>query len=153
MMPLCGLYTLYNFLAIPLTGVHYNVDVKSFAGHVTINQTYKNTGYSDLECVYAFPISDQASVVGLTVRIGNRTLTSAFKKKEEAVKEYTDAVAQGNGAYLLQQSERSDDTFQLKVGRLPAGQECTVSISYVATLESVNEKKMRLTIPTALTPR
>ena len=152
-LPVCGLFVVLRNTAVPLTGIHYDVDVKSFGAQVTINQTYKNFDSTDLECIYGFPMSDQASVVGLTVRIGDRTLKSEFRKKDEAAKEYTDAVTQGDGAYLLEQSDRNDDTFQLKVGRLPSGQECTVSISYVTTLEAVDDKKMRLTIPMALTPR
>ena len=58
-----------------------------------------------------------------------------------------------DGAYLLDQSESSDDTFVLSVGRLPPGQECRISIHYVTTLDSVTETKMRLTIPTNLQPR
>ncbi|OWA55145.1 putative von Willebrand factor A domain-containing protein 5A [Hypsibius exemplaris] len=150
---LFGLFVSLSNVSIPLTGVNYDFSIKSFAGHITIDQTYKNTEATDLECVYGFPISDQASIVGLTIEIDNRTLTSAFKKKDEAFKEYTEALKRNDGAYLLDQSERSDDTFVLSVGRLPPGKECKVSISYVTTLESVTETKSRLTIPTSLYPR
>ncbi|OQV19139.1 von Willebrand factor A domain-containing protein [Hypsibius exemplaris] len=94
-----------------------------------------------------------ASIVGLTIEIDNRTLTSVFKKKDEAFKEYTEALKRNDVLMLLDQSERSDDTFVLSVGRLPPGKECKVSISYVTTLESVTETKSRLTIPTSLYPR
>ena len=151
---LFGLFVTMTNVSVPLINVHYDVQVKSFASRITIQQTYRNTESSDdLECVYGFPINDQAAVIGLTVQIGNRTLSSSFKKKDEAFKEYSEALAKNNGAYLLDQSERSDDTFVLSVGRLPPGQECTVSISYVGTLESVTETKLRLTIPTSLYPR
>ena len=150
---MCGLFVAMSNVSVPLTGVRYNVAVKSFASQITIEQTYKNSETTDLECVYGFPVNDQASIVGLTVNIGDRTLVSAFKKRDEAEKEYSEALARQDGAYLLQQSETSDDTLVLSVGRLPPGHECTVSISYVTTLEAVDETRMRLTIPTALTPR
>ena len=149
-----GLFVTMTNVSVPLISVNYDVQIKSFASHITIQQTYRNSeSATDLECVYGFPINDQAGIVGLTAQIGNRTLNSVFKKKDEAFKEYSDALARNDGAYLLDQSERSDDTFVLSVGRLPPGQECTVSISYVGTLESVTETKLRLTIPTSLYPR
>ena len=57
---------------VPLTAVHYDVKVLAFASRITIQQSYKNAENVDLECVYGFPINDQASVTGLTVRIDDR---------------------------------------------------------------------------------
>ncbi|OWA53889.1 putative von Willebrand factor A domain-containing protein 5A, partial [Hypsibius exemplaris] len=151
--PICTLMQVFTNIRIPLTGVDYGVDIKSFAGHVTVNQTYKNTGYEDIEAVYKFPMNDQASIVGLTVYIDNRTIKSEFKKKAAAFATYTNALANNDGAYLLEQSDHNDDSFVMSVGRLPRGKECMVSISYVSTLESVTETKMRLTVPMALAPR
>ncbi|GAU89685.1 hypothetical protein RvY_02204 [Ramazzottius varieornatus] len=153
-MPLLiGLLVAATNQSVPLTSINYDVQVKAFASQVTINQTYNNQESNDIECVYAFPINDQAAVVRFTITIDNRTLVSHFKPKAEAFQEYTDALAKGDGAYLLDQSDRSDDTFVLSVGRLPPNKTCTVSISYVGTLESVTESKMRLTIPMSLSPR
>ncbi|OQV25282.1 von Willebrand factor A domain-containing protein 5A [Hypsibius exemplaris] len=149
----CGLFIKDTNKPIPLTAVKYDLKVKSFACRITIEQTFQNEEGSDLECVYGFPINDQAAVVGFTVVIDGRILHSQFKKKEEAFHEYNAAIQRGDGAYLLDQSERSDDTFVLSVGRLPPRKECKVSIVYVCTLESVTETKMRLVIPTSLSPR
>ncbi|XP_055344229.1 von Willebrand factor A domain-containing protein 5A-like [Paramacrobiotus metropolitanus] len=149
----CGLFVAESNEPIPLTAIHYEVDVKGFAGSITINQTFKNVEFTDLECVYGFPMNDQAAVMGFTVKIDDRTLTSQFKKKDEAFKEYNAALQRGDGAYLLDQADRSDDTFVLSVGRLPPGKECVVSINYVCTLDSVSETKQRLLIPMSLFPR
>ncbi|GAV08173.1 hypothetical protein RvY_17904 [Ramazzottius varieornatus] len=149
----CGLFIRDSNKAVPLTAVEYDVQVKSFASQITINQTYRNEETSDVECVYGFPINDQAAVVGFTVEIDGKSLVSQFKKKDEAFQEYTDALSRGDGAYLLDQSDRSDDTFILSVGRLPPSKECRVSIKYVATLESVTETVTQLTIPMSLSPR
>ncbi|OQV22972.1 von Willebrand factor A domain-containing protein 5A [Hypsibius exemplaris] len=150
---LCGLFVTETHATVPLTAVHYDVDITSFAARISINQTYKNAETNDLECVYGFPINDQAAIIGFTVTIEDRTLVSHFRKKDEAFQTYSAAIAQGYGAYLLDQSSWSDDTFVLSVGRLPPGKECIVSISYVLTLESVTETRMRLTIPMSLSPR
>ncbi|XP_055345905.1 von Willebrand factor A domain-containing protein 5A-like [Paramacrobiotus metropolitanus] len=149
----CGLFVVESNKPIPLTAIDYDVDVKGFAGSFTINQTFQNVESTDLESVYGFPMNDQAAVTGFTVKIDDRTLSSQFKKKDEAFKEYNAALQRGAGAYLLDQADRSDDTFVLSVGRLPPGKECVVSINYVCTLDSVSETKQRLLIPMALFPR
>ncbi|XP_055343969.1 von Willebrand factor A domain-containing protein 5A-like [Paramacrobiotus metropolitanus] len=150
----CGLFAVESNKPIPLSAIHYDVDVKGFAGSITINQTFQNVESTDhLECVYGFPMNDQAAVTGFTVKIDDRTLISQYKKKDEAFKEYNAALQRGDGAYLLDQADRSDDTFVLSVGRLPPGKECVVSINYVCTLDSVSETKQRLLIPMALFPR
>ena len=150
---MCGLFVSNSNTPVPLTKVDYNVDIHGFLGRITISQIYNNEEATDLECVYGFPINDQAGIIGFTVEIDGRTLTSQFKKKDEAFKEYSEALSRGDGAYLLDQSDRSDDTFVLSVGRLPPGKECAATISYVYTLEAVTETKMRLVIPTSLSPR
>ncbi|OWA52877.1 putative von Willebrand factor A domain-containing protein 5A [Hypsibius exemplaris] len=148
-----GLFVLKSKTPVPLTAVHYDVDVTSFAARIKIQQTYRNTETDPLECVYGFPVNDQAGIIGFVVTIDDRTLVSHFKEKDEAFQEYTEAISRGDGGYLLDQSDRSDDTFVLSVGRLPPGKECTVSIIYVSTLESVTDTKMRLVIPMSLSPR
>ena len=82
-----------------------------------------------------------------------RVIESQFRKKEEAFKEYSEALQRGDGAYLLDQAERSDDTYIMSVGRLPPNKECVVSVTYVCTLESINTTTLRLVIPTSLYPR
>ena len=77
-----GLFTSLTNIPVPLLNVTYDVTVKSFAAQITIHQVYKNAEATDIECVYGFPVSDQASVVGFTVEIGNRTLVSQFKEEE-----------------------------------------------------------------------
>ena len=149
----CGLFIKDSNKPVPLTAVEYDVQVKSFASQITIDQVYKNEEQVDLECIYGFPINDQAAVTGFTVEIDNKTLISHFKRKDEAFQEYTDALSRGDGAYLLDQSDRSDDTFILSVGRLPPTKECRISITYVGTVESVSETMMQLTIPMSLSPR
>lgn len=123
MMPNCGTFPVSGCCLfvqdtaepIPLAAVHYEIDVSGFASQVTISQTYKNEETKDLECVYGFPISEQAGVVGFTVKIDDRVLTSQFKKRDVTFQEYSNAIFCGDGAYLLDQSDRSDDTFVLSV--------------------------------------
>eukprot|EP01090_Pellita_catalonica_P001771 TRINITY_DN1150_c0_g1_i1.p1 TRINITY_DN1150_c0_g1~~TRINITY_DN1150_c0_g1_i1.p1 ORF type:complete len:326 (+),score=61.99 TRINITY_DN1150_c0_g1_i1:117-1094(+) len=48
---------------------------------------------------------------------------------------YDDAIAEGTGAYLLEQSTDKKDVFSVSVGNLPAGKQAAIKITYVTELE------------------
>jgi von Willebrand factor A domain-containing protein 5 len=107
-----------------------------------------------VEAVYCFPIEEQAAVYAFSARIDDREITAQLKEKQEARKEYSDALQQGHGATLLEQDEKSQDNFIISVGALPAGKECHISISYVTELNAVqNGQTIRFVVPTTIAPR
>ncbi|CAF4334454.1 unnamed protein product, partial [Rotaria sordida] len=68
--------------------------------------------------------------------------------------EYSDALQQGHGAYLLEQDEKFQDNFIMNVGALPAGKECHIYISYVSELDLIqNGSQIRFVVPTTIAPR
>ncbi|CAF4982020.1 unnamed protein product, partial [Rotaria sp. Silwood1] len=72
----------------------------------------------------------------------------------EALQEYSDALQQGLGAYLLEHDEKSQNNFIISVGALRAGKECHIMISYVSELDLVqNGSRIRFVVPTAIAPR
>ena len=70
-----GLFVKDASKAVPLTSIRYDVKGQSFATVVHIRQTFKNIENVDLECVYGFPINDQAGITGLMVQIDDRYVT------------------------------------------------------------------------------
>ncbi|CAF2920181.1 unnamed protein product [Rotaria sp. Silwood2] len=97
---------------------------------------------------------EQAAIYSFIARIDDREIVAQLKEKKEAQKEYSDALQQGHGAYLLEQDEKSQDNFIINVGSLPAGKECHISISYVSELDLIQHgKRIRFVIPTTIAPR
>ncbi|CAF0932710.1 unnamed protein product [Rotaria sordida] len=139
---------------VPLKQVSVEANIRSFAADVVIKQVFRNYETIPIEAVYCFPIEEQAAVYAFVARIDDREIVAELKEKKEAQKEYSDALRQGHGAYLLEQDEKSQDNFVINVGALPPGKECHISISYVSELDLVqNGSKIRFVVPTTIAPR
>ena len=139
---------------VPLKRVNIEATIRSFAADVSITQVFRNDETTPIEAVYCFPIEEQAAVYAFLARIDDREIVAQLREKKEAQKEYTEALQQGHGAYLLEQDEKSQDNFIINVGALPPGKECQITISYVSELDLVeNGTKIRFVVPTTIAPR
>ncbi|CAF3456569.1 unnamed protein product [Rotaria sp. Silwood1] len=139
---------------VPLKKVCVKAYIKSFAADVTLKQIFRNDETNPIEAVYCFPIEEQAAIYSFVARIDDREIVAQLKEKKKAQQEYSDALQQGHGAYLLEQDEKSQDNFIINVGALPPGKECHIDISYVSELDLVqNGSQIRFVIPTTIAPR
>jgi von Willebrand factor A domain-containing protein 5 len=139
---------------IPLKRVHIEATIRSFAADVTIKQLFRNEEATPVEAVYCFLIEEQAAIYSFAARIDDREIVTELKECKEVQEENADALRQGDGAYLLEQNKKSQDSFIINVGALPPGKECQISISYVTELQLVyNASKIRFVIPTTIAPR
>jgi hypothetical protein len=139
---------------VPLKQVNIQASLRSFAADVTIKQVFRNDETTPVEAVYCFPLEEQAAVYAFTSRIDDREIIAELKEKKTAQKEYSDALQQGHGAYLLEQDEKLQDNFIINVGALPPGKECHISISYVSELDLAQDgRKIRFVIPITIAPR
>ncbi|CAF3342044.1 unnamed protein product [Rotaria sp. Silwood2] len=139
---------------VPLKQVSVDATIKSFAADVTIQQIFRNDETIPIEAVYCFPIEEQAAIYAFVARIDDREIIAQLKEKNEAQKEYSDALRQGCGAYLLEQDEKSQDNFIINLGALPPEKECRITISYVSELDLVqNSHTIRFVVPTTIAPR
>jgi hypothetical protein len=79
-------------------------------GHVTLVQVYQNEGKDPIEGIYTFPGSTRAAVHHSTVTIGDEVIESKIQKREDAARQYADALTQGKTASLLNQLRPADVT-------------------------------------------
>ncbi len=67
--------------------------------------------------LFSFPVEENAAIYAFVARIDDeREIVAELKEKKTAQQEYTQALAQGHGAYLLEQDEASNDIFIMSVG-------------------------------------
>ncbi len=67
--------------------------------------------------LFSFPVEENAAIYTFIARIDDeREIVAELKEKKTAQQEYTQALAQGHGAYLLEQDEASNDIFTVSVG-------------------------------------
>jgi len=137
-------------VAVPLQGISVFVNVLDMASKVTIRQRFKNALDHSLEATYCFPVTPGAAINGFKAMVSGRRIEGVVKIREDAFEAYDEAMEQGHGAFLM--DEEQEDIFIVSVGNLKPGEEAEIEISYVARLDVVG-KKVRLTLPTTISPR
>ena len=135
---------------VPLTGVGVHGTVTGRMAKVSIRQRFENRENNPIEAVYKFPMPEGSSVCGFVVASGDRILRGRVEERDEAFRLYDDALARGDGGYLL--DEERPNIFTLSVGNVLPGHVVEIEISYVTTLES-NGNEVRFFLPTTISPR
>ncbi|CAF5120269.1 unnamed protein product, partial [Rotaria sp. Silwood1] len=142
---------------VPLKQVSVNAKIRSFAADVTITQIFQNNESVPVEAVYCFPIEENAAMYGFIARIDDEyEIVAQIKEKKVAQQEYIQSLAEGHGAYLLEQDEASNDIFIISVGALKPDSQCQITISYVSELDLLHISKkptIRFVVPTTIAPR
>ena len=118
------------------------VRIKSHAVDVVLNngfartevdQTFANDSDRDLEAVYTFPLPKQASLSETSLWIDGKESLGEVVEKEKARKIYESEKAQGKDTALAEKNDFK--TFDVSVGRVPAGGETRVRIVYYQPIE------------------
>jgi len=135
---------------VPLEGVHVSAHVTGLAAEVRVEQRYRNREARDIEAVYTFPLDSSAAVCGFEARVGDRRVVARIEEHDRAFEVYDDALADGHGAFLLDQER--PDVFTASVGNLRAGQTAEVALRYAAPLGFEGDA-VRFTLPTTVSPR
>lgn len=127
---------------LTLQGVDVQARLDGLLLRTTLRQRYRNrTG----ETVYTFPLAHGASLLGLSVTLGDRKLSGAVIEKQEATQRYEQAIDAGNTPVLVEQS--SPGLYTANLGNLQDGEEATIE------LLRFEQGGLRLSIPTVVAPR
>ena len=84
------------------------------------------------------------------MEFGPREIKTVVKEKDEARRDYQEAMAERKTALLLEQTKT--DVFEISVGQLRPGSKATVVVKYISELP-VEGEAVRLTVPTTVVPR
>ena len=140
---------------LPQVQLESNTNIFSTTSRTTLKQVFVNTEDKKLDEVqYTFPLYDGVSVVGFKCTVADKVLIGLVKEKQQARKDYQEAVDRGETAGLLEQVPEASDTFTTKVGNVPPGEKIHVEITYLGELKHDAETDgSRFTIPTIIAPR
>eukprot|EP01114_Cavostelium_apophysatum_P015582 TRINITY_DN4275_c0_g1_i1.p1 TRINITY_DN4275_c0_g1~~TRINITY_DN4275_c0_g1_i1.p1 ORF type:complete len:1415 (+),score=245.00 TRINITY_DN4275_c0_g1_i1:68-4312(+) len=119
-----------------LRSVDVSVKIVEYCAEVEITQTYLNDKANPLEAVFIFPMDERAAVCGFEAAIGEKRIRGSMRLKQQAQSEYSDSIAMGHGAYLLEQE--TDSIFKASIGNIPSGSAVEISIKYVSHLDLHN---------------
>ncbi|XP_037655613.1 protein mono-ADP-ribosyltransferase PARP4-like isoform X2 [Choloepus didactylus] len=118
--------------SVPLEDVHIKGRIIDFVAQVIVFQTYTNQSHVPIEAKYIFPLDDKAAVCGFEAFINGKHIVGEIKEKEDAHREYREAIIQGHGAYLMDQD--APDVFTVSVGNLPPKAKVLIKITYITEL-------------------
>ncbi|XP_062507413.1 protein mono-ADP-ribosyltransferase PARP4-like isoform X2 [Corticium candelabrum] len=135
--------------AVPLQSVHVRAKLLDLATQVVVLQAYHNESTVPIEAKYVFPLDDMAAVCGFEAFINGKHIIGEVKEKEQAHKEYKEAISQGHGAYLM--DEETPDVFTVSVGNLPPDANVLIKITYVAEL-AVEGEHIVFRLPGSVAP-
>jgi Ca-activated chloride channel family protein len=128
--------------------VHFAVS--GMLANVTLEQTFRNTGTTWAEGIYAFPLPGAAAVRRLEMVIGERRIVGSVHERDQASAAYQRAREAGSKATLLEQQR--PNLFSTRVANIGPGEEVTVRLEYVETLQ-YRAGAFSLRFPMTITPR
>lgn len=102
-LPPCGCYVINpdivkqftGLVSVPLKHIDYAIDIVNGLAKVSLTQTYFNPLDCFLELQYSFPIDPKACLYSFQAKFDDQLLVGRVKEKEEAKKEYKDALQSG----------------------------------------------------------
>lgn len=113
---------------------HSDLIFPFFRLEIDLEMRFKNETGGPMEAVFKFLTTNEV-MYGFEVHVNGKIIKGVCKEKEQARRDYDDAIAEGKGAYLAEQNE--DDkrkSFDIMVGNLPDKTSCTVKLSYAQEL-------------------
>ena len=135
------------------TNITYDIDLVDGLANVNICQTFTNRTDKFLELQYTFSISPNACLHKFAAVFAKKRMDGAVKEKEEARKEFKEAVQQGKQAALGEVEAESKDIFRLQIGNIDPGESVTIELSYSEELTLTMNTFYQFTLPTKLNPR
>lgn len=139
-----------NGEAVPLIGCRLSGRLQGRVGEWCLTQRFRNVEKNPIEATYLFPLPEEAAVCGFSIRIGDRLIAGSVEEREKAFETYDEAMAEGDGAFLLDQER--PNVFQVSVGNLLPDQEVQVELRFIQ-LAASEPRGVRVMIPTTITPR
>ena len=135
---------------VPLAHVAIRAEIRGAQATVTCVQQYRNQEQQPIEAVYVFPLDEGAAVCGFAAVVGDVRYEAEVKPRDSAFAAYDDAMAEGHGAFLL--DEERSDVFTASIGNLAPGADAQIELTYVTELMFEGDA-VRFMLPTTVSPR
>jgi len=139
-----------NGKEVAMKSVHVHGKLDGLLLRMKSRQTYTNESEDTLETVYTFPLAWGATLLNLAVELNGKRLNGTVIEKKKAVKQYEEAIDNGDTPIMVERSGRG--LYTANLGNLLTGETAVIEIEY-AQLLSFEADRIRLNIPTTIAPR
>ena len=127
-----------------LCSLDIDVTIRGGLALVETTRTYLNREERAIEALLSIPVPVHAAFFGLTAKIGGKLYEAAAAPREEARRDYEDAIDEGRGAVLHEEVLRG--VHALSVANLAPGAEAEVTIRWAEPVRFL-DASARLRIP------
>jgi len=135
---------------VAMKSVHVHGKLDGLLLRMKVHQTYTNESEDTLETVYTFPLAWGATLLNLAVELNGKCLNGTVIEKKQAVKQYEEAIDNGDSPIMVERSGRG--LYTANLGNLLPGETAVIEIEY-AQLLNFEADRIRLNIPTTIAPR
>ena len=135
---------------VAMKSVHVHGKLDGLLLRMKSRQTYTNQSEDTLETVYTFPLAWGATLLNLAVELNGKRLSGTVIEKKKAVKQYEEAIDNGDTPIMVERSGRG--LYTANLGNLLPGETAIIEIEY-AQLLNLEADRIRLNIPTTIAPR
>ena len=126
------------------------LDARGLLAELRLVQAFRNDTTDWRDGRYAFPMPDGATLLGLEIRVGERTIRGAVAERAAADRTYAAAAAAGRVAAVV--DVHRPNLFETRVASIGPGEEVRVTLDVLLPVRSVDGRR-ELVLPTTLTPR
>ncbi len=135
---------------LPLKHTDVKINLTGMVASVQVEQIFTNSYDERIEAIYTFPLPSDSAVHDMTMKIGERTIHSLVKRREEAQQMYQQARQSGQQAGLLEQER--PNIFTTSVANIDPGDEVRIQITYLQQLP-YDDGGFSLRFPMVVAPR
>ncbi len=139
-----------GLVPLPVLDLQVKLEVTGILVRGSVIQTFRNPTREVIECVYVFPLPEQAAVHRMEMRIGERRIVSVIKERKEAKQVYEQARQEGRKAALLEQER--PNLFTASAANINPGESIEVFLEYLQEID-YDDGEFALSFPLTFTPR
>lgn len=136
--------------SLPLEHTEVNAQVIGMLATVSLAQRFANPFGHPIELTYRFAIPHEASLAGLTIQLGQRSIEGEIVPRVEAEEVYRTALSTGHRAALA--TEERPNLYTVQVGNLQPGETMVARYRYSLPLR-FDGGEFELVLPFGITPR
>jgi len=128
----------------------YQIQISGDIVNVKLRQTFQNPYDQPLNARYLFPLSKEAAVHAMTMKVGNEIISAEIQEIVKAQKTFVAAKKAGKAAALLRQHR--PNMFTQSIANLMPNQPIVVEIEYTHLIGKV-DGEYELVVPLIVGPR
>lgn len=138
------------YIVAPTVRTNIALTIRGVVARGVVKQHFENTSDHCVEAVYVFPLSENAAVDAMRLRVGDRVIDGEIHEKAQAQQVYEQAKSEGKRASLLEQHR--PNLFTASVASVAPRQAIDVEIEFQEIVQ-YDSGHFSLRLPLAVAPR